>query len=43
MNQTIDTIEIADLEYDVAAAGALEPAESQVNNSAALIVYFNWK
>ncbi len=34
--QTIETLEIAELEYDVAGAGALEPTDAQTSNAAYL-------
>ena len=38
--QTIDTLEIAALEYDVAGVGALEPTDSQTNNAAFIFYGF---
>ena len=36
---TIETLEIAELEYDVAGAGAVETADSQVNHAAYAICF----
>lgn len=37
--QTIEVLEIAELEYDVGGVGALEPTDSQTSNAA--YVLFN--
>lgn len=34
---TIDTLEIAELEYDVGGAGAVEASDTQVNQAAYII------
>lgn len=36
---TIDTLEIAELEYDVGGAGAVEASDTQVNQAAVIIRY----
>ena len=38
--QTIDTLEIAALEYDVAGVGAAEPTDSHTNNAAFIFFGF---
>lgn len=38
--QMIETLEIAELEYDVAGVGALEPTDSQTSNAAYLFYAF---
>ena len=37
-----DTLDIDGLEFDVAGAGALEAADTQANNAAYIVVFFNW-
>ena len=34
---TIETLEIAELEYDVGGAGTVEPSDTQVNQAAYII------
>lgn len=34
---TIDTVEFAELEYDVGGAGAVEPSDTQVNQAAFIV------
>jgi len=35
--QTIEVLEIAELEYDVGGVGALEPSDSQASNAAYIL------
>ena len=39
--QTIDAIEIAELEYDVGGVGAVEPTDSQSSNAA--FIFYSMK